>query len=212
MKKAITAPVEKSPLIQSMETYAVEHHIPIMDEEGLRTLVTLLSVQKPTHLFEIGTAIGYSAIRLAVAFPNLKITTIERDEVRYLEAINNIQKAGLAHRITCIHQDALTLDIEPYKHQYDALFIDAAKGQYHNFFQHYEEVIHQEGVIYCDNILMSGQTELPLDQIPRRNRTMIRNLQQFILEMHDHPRFDCSILYAGDGVLVAVKKTGENKA
>ena len=50
-----------------------------MDSGAIETLLGLLPIQKPKRILEIGSAIGYSAIRMAQSLPNTSITTIERD-------------------------------------------------------------------------------------------------------------------------------------
>lgn len=68
---------------------------------------------------------------------NICITTIERDEVRYKEAVKNIKKAKLENQITLIYDDALNIDLDE---KYDLIFIDAAKGQYIKFFEKFEKI------------------------------------------------------------------------
>ena len=71
---------EKDSFIIEMEEYAKQHHVPIMDSGAIETLLGLLSIQKPDRILEIGSAIGYSTIRMAQSLPDTFITTIERDQ------------------------------------------------------------------------------------------------------------------------------------
>lgn len=195
---------DKAPLIREMEQYAAEHRVPIMEDTGLYTLIGLLQIQQPKRILEIGSAIGYSAIRLAEAFPDAYIYTVERDGERCSEAVKNIEKSGIG-RIEIVCADALELDtseLEPF----DALFIDAAKGQYKKFFEKYSPLVQQEGVIYCDNMFMHGMVLLADEDIPKRSRTMIRNLKSFTKWMMAHEQYDASLLPVGDGILTAVRK------
>ncbi|PIC73164.1 O-methyltransferase [Sporosarcina sp. P17b] len=197
----------KEPLILEMERYAEEHRVPIMDDAGLYTLIGLLKIQQPKRILEIGSAIGYSAIRLAKAFPDAIIYTVERDTERYEKAVENIERSGLRERITIIHADALELDETTLQQQpFDALFIDAAKGQYRKFFDKYSPLVGALGVIYCDNMFMHGMVLLEDADIPKRNRTMIRNLQQFTSWAMRNEQYETSLLPIGDGILIAVKK------
>ena len=198
---------EKEPLILEMEHYAEEHRVPIMDDTGLYTLIGLLQIQQPKRILEIGSAIGYSAIRLAKAFPEAIIYTIERDTERYEQAVENIKRSGLQERIAIIQNDALELDETTLPQEpFDALFIDAAKGQYRKFFDKYSPLVGQTGVIYCDNMFMHGMVLLEDKDIPKRNRTMIRNLQQFTGWAMQNVHYETSLLPIGDGILIAVKK------
>ena len=198
---------EKDPLIVEMEQFAVEHHVPIMDNDGIDLFISLLRLQNPERILEIGSAIGYSAIRIAGALPKASIVTIERDTERYLKAVDYIARSGFEQRIAIIEADALLTDsADVFDKTYDALFIDAAKGQYKRFFEKYAPTLNTGGVIYCDNMFMHGIVLLEDKDIPRRNRTMIRNLKEFTEWVMNNPEYETSLLPVGDGLLIAVKK------
>ncbi|MBE1554630.1 O-methyltransferase [Sporosarcina limicola] len=199
--------VDSDSFIKDMENYAAEHHVPIMDCVGIETFIGLLRIQNPERILEIGSAIGYSAIRIAEALPKTTIVTIERDTKRYTKAVEFIEKKSLVDRIHIIEADALlTKSTEIFNQTYDALFIDAAKGQYQRFFEKYSPVIVSGGVIYCDNMFMHGVVLHEIEEIPRRNRTMIRNLKEFTQWIMAHSEYEASLLPIGDGLLIAVKK------
>ncbi|WP_381427387.1 O-methyltransferase [Sporosarcina thermotolerans] len=197
----------ESPLIQEMENFAEENRIPIMDRNGIDTFVGLLRIQQPKFILEIGSAIGYSAIRMVSSIKEVSIVTIERDKERYESAVEYIERSGYNDRITIIEGDALLMDEDliPAR-QYDALFIDAAKGQYKRFFEKYSKHVAPGGVIYCDNMFMHGAVLIPDEELPKRNRTMIRNLKEFTTWIMGHPQYETSLLPVGDGILIAVKK------
>ncbi len=190
-----------------MESYAEQNHVPIMDSGAIETLLGLLSIQKPNRILEIGSAIGYSAIRMAQSLPDTFITTIERDQARYLKAVDYIEAAGLSNRIQIIEADALLLDDQRIVGEaYDALFIDAAKGQYKRFFEKYASFISSGGVIYCDNMFLHGMVLREDKELPRRKRTMVRNLKEFTRWVLNHPDYVTSLFPLGDGILIAIKK------
>ncbi len=193
-------------LFETMRSYAAEHHVPIMEEQGIGELLELLQRQNPQRLLELGTAIGYSALRMADALPGTSIDTIERDEDRHNKALGFIRESGMQGRVQAICADALELDIARLAPPYDAMFIDAAKGQYERFFNKYESLLEAGGIIYCDNMSMHGMAEQPIKEVPRRKRTMIRNIRAFREKMDGHPGFDCELLPVGDGLLVCRKK------
>ncbi|MBT2582375.1 O-methyltransferase [Planococcus sp. ISL-109] len=193
-------------LFTKMRSYAAEHHVPIMEEQGIDELIELLQRQEPKKLLELGTAIGYSALRIAEALPDAHIDTIERDLGRYEKALEYIGESSLESRVRAICADALEVERAELDAPYDAIFIDAAKGQYERFFEKYERLLSDNGMIYCDNMSMHGMTELPIKQVPKRKRTMIRNIRSFREKMVEHPRFHCELLAVGDGLLVCTKK------
>ncbi|MGN7388493.1 O-methyltransferase [Sporosarcina sp. SAFN-015] len=198
---------EDNSLIREMEEFAAQNRIPIMDRNGIETFIGLLRIQRPKFILEIGSAIGYSAIRMVSALEGTSVVTIERDKERYASALEYIERSGFGERITIIEGDALLLHDESLPSlKYDALFIDAAKGQYKRFFEKYAEHLTPGGIIYCDNMFMHGAVMLPDEEVPKRNRTMIRNLKEFTSWVMKHPKYETSLLPVGDGILVAVKK------
>ena len=198
---------EKSTFILEMESYAEKNHVPIMGSGAIETFLGLLSLQKPKRILEIGSAIGYSAIRIAEAFPTAKITTIERNVERFEMAVEYIQASAVTNQIEIINADALELnECEMLESAYDTLFIDAAKGQYQRFFEKYAPLVETGGVIYCDNMFMHGMVLREDNELPRRKRTMIRNLRKFMSWIMAHPDFDTTLLPVGDGILIAIKK------
>ncbi|MEK5069551.1 O-methyltransferase [Sporosarcina sp. FSL K6-1508] len=198
---------DKDPLIVEMEQFAKEHHVPIMDSDGIDLFISLLRIQNPERILEIGSAIGYSAIRIAGALPKASIVTIEKDTGRYLKAVEFINKGGYTDRLSIVEADALLTDSDKvFSKTYDALFIDAAKGQYKRFFEKYAPIVNTGGVIYCDNMFMHGIVLHGDKDIPRRNRTMIRNLKEFTEWVMTNPGYETSLLPVGDGLLIAVKK------
>ena len=123
--------------IRKMEKYADEKGIPIMEKEGINFLVEFVKLNKIKNILEIGSAIGYSAINMALASNDVMVTTIERDKDRYIEAVKNIKKVGLDDRITLILADALEFKTDEV---YDLIFIDAAKSQYIKFFEKFSNI------------------------------------------------------------------------
>ena len=197
----------KDPFIVHMENYAEENRVPIMDSNAVEALIGLLRIHKPARILEIGSAIGYSAIRIALALPLSSVLTIERDAVRYAKAIEFINRIELTDRIQIIEADALELTSdEVFGCKFDAIFIDAAKGQYKRFFEKYSPTLSTNGVIYCDNMFMHGMVLNEDADIPRRNRTMIRKLKEFTEWVMNHPGYDSVLLPIGDGILIAAKK------
>ncbi len=191
---------------KAIQDYAAMHHVPIMEDQGMGELLVLLKKQQPETILEIGAAIGFSAIKMAEGLPTCTIDTIERDEPRYQQALRFIEQSGFRQRIRIFHADALELPVAQLKPHYEAIFIDAAKGQYERFFDKYEPLLASGGVIYCDNMAMHGLSDLPLSEVPRRKRTMIRNLAIFKERMFNHPDYETHLLSSGDGIMICRKK------
>lgn len=190
--------------IREIKKYALDNKVPIMVDEGIDFLTTFIIKNQITNILEIGSAIGYSAIMMALANPNVKITTIERDRERYLEAVKNVKKMGLEDRITLIFNDALETSVEG---KFDLIFIDAAKGQNIRFFEKFESNLTDHGVIITDNIDFHGLVQKDVESIQSRNlRGLIRKIREYIDYLKNNPKYDVEFLKVGDGIAVARKK------
>lgn len=194
----------RTELFMEMEQYAEKHFVPIMQLQAIEVLLQVLRIQKPSTILEIGTAIGYSALRMAEALPHSKIVTIERDVERAELAKQYIAKANCEHQITLIVGDALEVEIK--QNSFDALFIDAAKGQYLKFFEKYSPLVPSGGIIYIDNMYMHGLSDLQLDKVPKRKKSMVRKLKEFTEWIMNHPDYESTFFPVGDGLLICIKR------
>lgn len=197
---------ERDELLLDMEKYAAENGVPIMELSGIEAMLQILRIQQPKTLLEIGTAIGYSALRMAYALPQSLIVTVERDEERLRLAEAFIEKSGKAGQIQLIHGDALGAegDIQRFA-PFDTIFIDAAKGQYKKFFELYSPYLGNNGIIITDNVLFKGLVFK--EQINSRNiRSLVRKINDFNHWLMEHPGFDTVILPVGDGVAISRKR------
>lgn len=117
-----------------LRRYAEDNHVPIVHPEVARFITVLGSILKPSRILEVGTAIGYSSILFShVLAPGGIIDTIESNDVMAELARKNVRMAGCKDVINVIEGDAM--DILPYlEKKYNFIFLDAAKGQYPEFF------------------------------------------------------------------------------
>lgn len=194
--------------MRAIEKYADENNVPIMDKKGLKFLVDYIKFNNVKSILEIGCAIGYSAINMALADDNITVTTIEKDEVRYLEALKNIKRFNLDKKINLILGDALDLDI---KEKYDLIFIDAAKGQYINFFKKYSDNVKEDGTIVSDNIYFHGLIEQN-ERIEKRNlRQLVDKIKKYILFLKDNNEFETEFFKVGDGLAISKRRKDGNE-
>ncbi|MCP3762649.1 O-methyltransferase [Domibacillus sp. A3M-37] len=196
-------------LLDEMEQYAAEHRVPIMEPVGIDTLLAVLKLQNPARLLEIGTAIGYSALRMTAAVPGLRVTTLERDEDRFEKANQYISRSGDQDRIHILFGDALELAEKAAEDgPFDAIFIDAAKGQYRRFFELYAPMLKQGGVIYSDNVLFKGYAA-GVDAPTKRIEKMVQKITDYNQWLMAHPGYDTSIIPSGDGIAISIKRSEE---
>ncbi len=190
--------------IKEIKEYAKINEVPIMLDEGIDFLTTFIIKYQISSVLEIGTAIGYSAIMMALANPKLKVVTIERDEERYLEALKNVKDFGLEDRITLLFNDALEVNI---KEKFDLIFLDGAKGQNINFFKHFERNLNDSGFVITDNISFHGYVEKDENSIKSRNlRGLVRKIKAYIEFLKDNPSYITTFYEKGDGIAVTQKK------
>ena len=76
---------------EDLEKSAIDRNIPIMQREGLEFMINVFKENDCHCCLEIGSAIGYSAMMLVSNIDNFKVETIELNDERYFEAINNIK-------------------------------------------------------------------------------------------------------------------------
>lgn len=190
--------------IKEIKGYAKDNNIPIMLDDGINFLTTFIIKHQITNVLEVGTAIGYSAIMMALASPNVKITSIERDRERYLEAVKNIKKFHLEDRITLIYNDATEVK---FSDQFDLIFIDAAKGKNMAFFKKFSKNLTEDGFIVTDNIKFHGYVDKDEKEIKTRNlRGLVRKIKEYIGFLKDNNEYKTVFYDVGDGISVSQRK------
>ena len=190
--------------IKEIKDYALENGIPIMQEDGIDFLTNFIIKKQIKNVLEVGTAIGYSAIMMALCNRDLHITTIERDETRYMEALKNIKKFDLEDRITLIFNDALNVNLEE---KFDLIFIDAAKGKNKDFFLQFESNLENNGYIITDNMYFHGYVSMNIEDIPSKNiRGIVSKIKDYTYFLENHMVYKTTIYNVGDGIAVTEKR------
>lgn len=187
--------------LEQLEEYAIRKNIPIVTREVLNFMIFLSKKNKSKNILEIGSAIGYSSIFLAsVAKLNQgKLTTIEIDESRFLEAKSNFERFNLDN-IEIFNDDALNI-LPKLNEKYDFIFIDASKSKYMEFFKYSYEMLNDGGIIFIDNILFKGYVSEK--EYPKRYKTIVKNLDNFINYLNE--KYNFVLLPFGDGVGIVTK-------
>ena len=190
--------------LRVIEEYAHANNIPIMMSDGIEFLTDFIKKNNVKRILEIGSAIGYSAIRMALVSDDVNVVTIERDTDRYNEAVVNINDFGLSDRINIIHDDALECSIDG---KFDLIFIDAAKAQYIKFFEKYKHNLDVNGVIVSDNLDFHGMVN-NIDSITNRNtKQLVRKISNYIDFLKNNDEFDTEFFSIGDGIGISKRKS-----
>ena len=189
--------------IDEIKKKALEDHIPIIMDDTLKTVGQILEEKKPTRILEIGTAVGYSAIRFSKYLTEQGyIDTIERDVERVKEAKNNIEDLKLQDKIHIFEGDALEI-LPTLTGPYDVVFIDAAKGKYPIFLTEALRMLEKNGIIIADNVLYKGY--VMSDYNKHKQRTAVRGLREFLKELTENENLETKILEVGDGLAISKK-------
>ena len=178
--------VNKEQLIEEMKIYADENNVPIITDEGINYIKKYIEDNNVKSILEIGAAIGYSSIMMALTNDNIKITTVERDEKRYLEAVKNIKKFNLEDRITLLYKDAFDVNLTE---KFDLIFIDAAKAQNTRFFEKFEVNLEKNGTIITDNMNFHGLVEDPETIQSRNLRALVRKVRNYHEFLENNERY-----------------------
>ncbi|AMC93563.1 hypothetical protein AOC36_06065 [Erysipelothrix larvae] len=189
-------------MFREIESYALEHNVPIMSSESIDFISTILADTHSRSLLEVGTAIAYSTLNFAHRIDGLLIDTIERDDVRYEEAIKNVKKFSCGSRIHTIHHDALKY--RNIKH-YDAILLDAAKAQNEAMFKLYFAFV--DKVMIIDNIDFHGFTGHSQEIRSRNLRQMIQRIESFLTYINSRSDLSVERYDIGDGLMVIKRKS-----
>lgn len=190
--------------IKTIKEYALVNKVPIMVDDSIDFIISKIHQKRVKKVLEIGTAIGYSAIMMALSSPNITVTSIEKDKDRYLEAVKNIKKFDLEDRITLIYNDALEVSL---KEKYDLILIDAAKSKNLDFFNKFEKNLEPNGIIITDNLSFHGYVEQEPSQIKNRNiRALVRKIRNYIDFLENNLKYKTTFYEIGDGLSVTEKR------
>ena len=178
---------------------ALENHIPIIMDDTLEKIKEILETEKPKRILEIGTAVGYSASCFVRYSEDAIVDTIELDEERAKQAIENVKKIGVDKNINIMIGNAVEI-LPTLSGEYDIVFIDAAKSKYSIFLEEGIRLIRNGGLILADNVLYKGY--VMSDYNKHKQRTAVRHLREYIKEVTENPNLETEILEIGDGLAI----------
>ena len=178
--------------------------IPIVSRDSGRVLQVLAAGRR--RIVEVGTAIGYSTLWLALGQPDDgTIVTIDPDLSRTDRAREFWRHAGIPdHRITVINARALTAfgKGEPaLDGPFELAFMDALKPEYSAYLEQLVPRLAPNALVVADNVLWSGRASGTRPSDPEDENTMA--IRSFDTALLADPRFHSTILPLGDGLLIA---------
>ena len=160
------------------------------DAMMLRVLVASAGAKRGV---EVGSATGYGAINMGIAFErnggHLYTLEIDPDTVKVCR--DNLKKVGLVNTVTCIEGDALKT-LPKLEGEFDFVFLDALKGDYMKYLKIIEPHLKPGAVVVGDNVIRSA-----------------RAMKDFLDYMQNSPDYDTVIIRASvekkDGMSISYK-------
>ena len=192
--------------LQDIEKEALANGVPIIKRPTQNLIRFIIRHANVKNVLEVGTAVGFSSIFMTEYMgADSKITTIENMESRIVKAHENIKKSGKESQINVIEGDA-TIELSKVEGSFDMIFIDAAKGQYNNYFNDIISKLKKGGILVSDNVLQDGDIINSRYAVTRRNRTIHSRMREYLYMITHNEEVDTIILPIGDGVTISIKK------
>lgn len=195
--------------IADLERKALETEVPIIRRGTRDMLRYLLRTRKPSRVLEVGTAIGYSALYMKECLPQTsQITTIEKVEMRLVEARKNFAAYDKEGQITLLEGDASEVlrRLAEVGQPFDFIFMDAAKGQYLNFLPAVRQLLARGGTLVSDNIFHEGDVLESRYAVTRRDRTIHGRMREYLQVLSDIAEWETICLPIGDGMTISYRK------
>jgi predicted O-methyltransferase YrrM len=187
-------------LLAEMEEHARRDGIPIADPEVGRFLEVVARAKGARRIVEVGTAIGYGALRLARGAPQAQVVTIDRDPAMLAAARGYLERGGVLDRVELVAGEALEAiaDLQP---PFDLVWVDAAKADYRRYLDRLLPLVVVGGLLVFDNVLWKGRVAEPPDE----DDAAADHLRTFNAYLMMHPQLTATVVPLGDGVALATK-------
>lgn len=187
-------------LLAEMEEHARRDDIPIADPEVGRFLEVVARAKGALRIVEIGTAIGYGALRLARGAPQARVVTIDRDPAMLAAARGYLERGGVLDRVELVEGEALEAigRLEP---PFDLAWVDAAKADYRRYLDRLLPLVVVGGLLVFDNVLWKGRVADPPDE-DDADADHLRTFNGYLMM---HPQLTASVVPLGDGIALATK-------
>ncbi|MBQ2702055.1 MAG: O-methyltransferase [Clostridia bacterium] len=183
---------------------ALERGIPVADDETLQFLLLTLLAKNPERILEIGTAVGLSGVAMLSALPNAKLTTVELEEERYLEAKENFKNFGLESRVNAYLGDAGEI-LSLMDGQFDFVFLDGPKAQYEKYLFDLKRLMKKGAILFSDDVLLYGWVSGE-EPTPQKRHSIVDKIRSYLETITNDEDFITSVLNIGDGVALSVYK------
>lgn len=167
-------------------------NVPAIDGQLLHDIIVKNNYK---NALEIGTSTGHSSIWIAWALSKTggKLITIEIDEGRHRQALQNFKEAGLSEYIDARLGDAHQL-VRELKGPFDFVFSDADKDWYKNYFIDIEPKLKVGGCFTAHNVSDRGYRGYG-------------GQAEFLRYVRSLTNYETTVNNAGGGVSISYKKS-----
>lgn len=194
--------------LQEKRKDALLRGIPVADDETLQFLLVTLATKQPARILEIGSAVGLSGVAMLQACPNARLTTMELEEERFLEAKQNFAEFGVEDRVTAYLGDAGEI-LAMMDGQYDFVFLDGPKAQYEKYLFDLKRLMQKGAVLFSDDVLLYGWVSGE-EPTPQKRQSIVDKIRSYLQVITNDKDFVTSVVNVGDGVALSVY-TGKDK-
>lgn len=198
--------VREDPLLVELRAELEARGFPLIQVPARTGLILSLLVRTldARRILEVGTLGGYSALWMARAMStDGELLSLEKDPGHAEMAREFVARAGLSDAVSVWVGDATDLlpDIGP-DGSFDLIFLDADKESYATYLEHARRLLRPGGLLLADNAFWRGRVLQDPDEADEATRA----LQAFNRTLAGHSDFDATIIPAGDGVAMAVRR------
>ena len=188
--------------IQARREDALRRGIPVADDETLNFLVVLLQAIQPKRILEVGTAVGLSGAAMLSVCPNARLTTMELEEERYLEAKQNFADFGISDRVNAYMGDAGEI-LAMMDGEYDFVFLDGPKAQYEKYLFDLKRLMKKGATLFADDVLLYGWVSGE-EPTPHKRQSIVDKIRSYLHTITEDKDFSTSVINIGDGVALSI--------
>jgi caffeoyl-CoA O-methyltransferase len=178
----------------------------ISSPEQVQLLELLGKLLDARRGLEIGTFTGYTALRLTLGLPALRLTCCDLSEKFTAIARDYWHQAGVDERIDLrlgpAQQSLDGLLAGGAAGSYDFAYIDADKGGYRGYAEACLQLVRAGGLVMLDNVLWDGLVADPADDGDETRA--LRDVNRWLHEQAPE-RYDLSLVPIGDGLTLLRK-------
>ena len=173
---------------------SIKEKIAPLKVNASKFIIDLINKNNYKTYLEIGSGLGYSSLFIYATTAVNKITTIERDPIRFLKAKENLKDY---QKIDLINIDCFDYEVND---KYDFILLDGPKTRLEELFLKYIKLLNKNGIMIIDNIYLKNLADL---EIKTNNQARIllklNEFNDWILKNND---YSIELIDIDDGLMM----------